>query len=110
LNIFLSGKLHELPRQEVGERDGLFAPNKPLKGWRRIPARLGVAMYLVLPFLAYALVVGVWKIQVQPILTPLCLPLYVIWVVVGLLPLMEKLNPEAQKFVTAIFEKFLPGK
>lgn len=104
LNIFLSGKLHELPRHEVDEQHGLCFPSARLKGWRRMAVQVGVACYLVLPVLGFAVVVGVWKVQVPQILQTTVALLYLIWVIGGLLSLADRLNTETRTFVTDIIK------
>jgi hypothetical protein len=102
LNIILSGHFDDLPRGEDGAEEGRALDECDPSGWHRVGLYLGLAAYLVLPVLAFAILV--LRLRLEPWLTgPIQASaglLYVMWVVAGLLFYSKHFSSEYRDLIT----------
>lgn len=96
LNILLSGNFHELPRGLVGAEAGFVLRDTELKGWRKFAMHAGIAIYLMLPVLVFAILTKFFNLQLTGILQTVISLLYLLWVIVGFFSLSDRISPDAR--------------
>lgn len=111
-NVLLSGNLHELPRDEVGELQGLRIVEREIVGWRRALLHLGMVLYFVLPLAVAGLLIAVFHLESRAsgpmqIIAGL---VYLIWALAGLVSFMRYLGPDARMLVSDVFKAYFGKK
>ncbi len=111
-NVLLSGNLHELPRDEVGELQGLRIVEREIVGWRRALLHLGMVLYFVLPLAVAGLLIAVFHLE-SHVSAPMEMIgglVYLIWALAGLVSFMRYLGPDAQTLVSDVFKAYFGKK
>jgi hypothetical protein len=87
-NAFLTGTLHNLPRNELTELDGFKLPRRRQRIMRTVSMTLAILTYLLLPLVIYFLL----RSRVQQLSVPesFLILLYSLWIAVGLYAYLEQ--------------------
>jgi hypothetical protein len=110
LNVLLSRHLHDLPKVDLDVPEGLVFRERALTGWRRFTVHAGIAMYLMLPVVAFALLVNVYQLHLAGLSQTLFGLLYLAWVIVGFFSFSEIVSPEARALFADTIKVFLGRK
>jgi len=110
LNTFISGHYHDLPREEVSQFDVPSIAHQKRLGLRQFVTLLSLAAYMVLPVVAMATTVALFKIEIPSLLQPLLTIMYIIWVVLGLLSFADSLSPDVKDFLAEIVRSVVGRK
>ena len=108
LNIFLSSQYHDLPREEFTLFKGvsLASQNKPIK---KFFIFISLIAYMALPIVAIIIIVGLFKLDIQPFIQSLLTILYIIWAIIGIFSYSDNLSPDTKEFMM-IMVKSIFGK
>jgi hypothetical protein len=98
LNIALSGELHRFPRSRA-EEDGIRFKEPTPSRWRRLAFWGGSAAYLIVPLLAFGLAENFRGFKIPSPIQSLVGLLYLLWAMLGLLAVSERVPPEARAMV-----------
>jgi hypothetical protein len=99
INIFLSGNLYNLPREQLNEQSGLLFLQQRLRGFRRLASFFAFAFYMAFPPIVLIFLLSAFQIVIHPVLQSAISIFYVIWIVLGIFLFVEKLSPDAKSFL-----------
>ncbi len=87
-NAFLTGTLHNLPRNALTELDGFKLPRRRQRIMRTVSTTLAILTYLLLPLVIYFLIRG--RVQQFSIPDSFLILLYTLWIALGLYAYLEQ--------------------
>jgi hypothetical protein len=101
LNIFITGNFNELPRDLSNE--STLSTQKTLKNQIKsyLPLMM-FALYSFFPLIIYSLLITVFHIAINPVLSPLLGLLYTIWICLGFIAFADNISLESKNFVKEI--------
>jgi hypothetical protein len=109
LNIALSGQFHDFPRSRA-EEDGLRL-KIPVPGkWRQLSFLGVIAIYLILPVIAFGVAEQFAHIKIATPLQPILTLLYLLWAMFGLLAVSERITPEMRGLLVDGIKMFISKK
>lgn len=109
INIFLTGNLHELPREEtMGDHIKIFGSLK-YEFLRKFVNFLLLCLYMLFPLFIIFLLTNFVKIEINPLIQSTLYALYIVWIFLGLFTFAEKVNPDIKSFLVDLF-KNIGGK
>jgi hypothetical protein len=87
-NSFLTGRLHELPRNVLSEEDGFRSPRRRQRIMRTVSLTVAILTYLLVPIVIYF----VFRNRMQQLAVPesFLILLYSLWIAVGLYAYLEQ--------------------
>jgi len=107
LNVLLTRHLHDLTKVDLDAPEGLVFRERALTGWGKLAVHAGIAMYLMLPIVVFAIVASVFQLHLTSLSQTLISLLYLVWVIVGFFSFSELVSPEARALFTETIKVLL---
>ncbi len=109
-NIFLTGNLHELPRGETSELQGLYFSSRPITVWAKLLLFLSALAYLGVPPGTVLFWVIYKRITIPAVADGPLILLYIIWTLCGIAVFAEKFSPDARTMFVEGFKAVIGRK
>ena len=110
LNIFVTGRLHDLPRKMALDTPGLLLQPGALSGRRRAAVFVILLIYLGFPPMALLATTVVPRLSIPSTAGPPLALLYVVWIVCGLATFAERISPDTRALFTDILKTIVGRK
>jgi hypothetical protein len=110
LNVFLTGRYHDLPRESVAGQPGLAFLQRRTSAIRKLIELLMFALYLGVPIAIFAGTISFFHVNVAPLIQSSLGLLYIIWAVLGFFSFSEKFAPDARSFLMDVFKSYVERK